>query len=367
MTMRRLLTATLAATLLTAAPLQAAQAKDFLYLNGLSNMWVVDSDTLQVVQTVPTKGLSQCITLNEDATRLYIVTGQRELIQVVDRATGKIVETFSFSQPGRSRARIYGVAVIKDRLYAYITASRFDGWEDGKQDRFHLAEPEIVAVDLATKKKLARLPMPLGILDLQPVEGGKRLYAMGRNIYDIDAATLKVRRMIPLDPPAMTGEGQILINAEWVHPESASGMGAFPYYTTDPITQRLTTGLLTMDDRDGAVDHFEIGPPVANNFGFAAAVSPDRKRAYVTMNKFFEVDLVKRRVSRVRDFGKSYYSVTTSEDGKRIYLSSSGATLTELDAETLTVRRTLEMPGEVWDITALPTKGGPAAVETKTP
>jgi hypothetical protein len=262
---------------------------------------------------------------------------------------------------------MYGVAAIKDRLYVYLTTSRFDGWEDGKQDRFHLAEPEIVAVDLKTKKKVARIAMPLGILNLQPIEGGKRLYAMGRNIYDIDAATLKLRRIIPLDPPAMTGEGQIMINAEWVHPESAAGMAAFPYYTTDPITNRVMTGLLTLDDKDGSIDHFEIGPPIQNQFGFSAALTPDRKRGFMTMNKLFEIDMTKRRVSRVKDYGKTYYAVTVSQDGKKVYLSSSGATLTELDAQTLAITRSMELPGEIWDITVLPAAGGPTVMETKTP
>lgn len=361
--MRRLLPAGLAAILLATTPLQAF-AKELLYLNGLGHTWVVDADSLKLVQTLPTKGLTQGLTVSADTKRLYIVTGQRELLEVVDRATGTILDTLSFSEPGRTRARIYGATVIGDRLYAYVTTSRFDGWEDGKLDHFHLAPPEIVAVDLRTKKKVARLPMPLGILSLQPVEGGRRIYAMGRDIYDIEAATLKVRRIIPLDPPAMTGEGQIMINAEWVHGETAGGLSAYPYYTVDPVTNRLAHGLLTMDDKDGRIDHFEYGPTQANNFGFSAAITPDRKRAFITMNKLFEVDLEKRRVSRAQDNGKTYYAVTISADGKRLFLSSSGATLTELDAQTLAVTRTTELPGEIWDITALPAEGGPT---TETP
>jgi glutamine cyclotransferase len=367
MIMRRMLPASLAALLLAAAPLQAAQAQELLYLNGLSHTWVVDAAAFKVVQTLPTKGLTQGLWPSEDGKLIYIVTGQRELLEVVDRASGKVVDTFSFSEPGRTRARMYGATVIKDRLYVYLTTSRFDGWEDGKQDRFHLAEPEIVAVDLKTKKKVARLPMPLGILNLQPVEGGKRIYAMGRNIYDIDAATLKLRRTIPLDPPAMTGEGQIMINAEWVHPETAGGLSGYPYYTTDPITHRLTTGLLTLDDKDGSIDHFEYGPPITNQFGFSAALTPDRKRAFITMNKLFEIDMGKRRLTRVKDYGKTYYAVTVSADGKKLFLSSSGATLTELDAQTLAITRTMELPGEIWDITALPAEGGPTAPEAKAP
>jgi hypothetical protein len=201
--------------------------------------------------------------------------------------------------------------------------------------------------------------MPLGILNLQPIEGGKRLYAMGRNLYDIDTATLTLKRIIPLDPPAMTGEGQIMINAEWVHAESAAGMSAYPYYTTDPITNRVMTGLMTLDDKDGTVDHFEYGPPINNQFGFSAALTPDRKRAFVTMNKFFEIDMGKRRIARVMDYGKTYYAVTVSSDGKKVYISSSGATLTELDADSLAVTRSVELPGEIWDVTAMSSEGGP--------
>jgi hypothetical protein len=182
---------------------------------------------------------------------------------------------------------------------------------------------------------------------------------MGRNLYDIDTATLTVKRTIPLDPPAMTGEGQIMINAEWVHAESAAGMSAYPYFTTDPITNRVMTGLMTLDDKDGTVDHFEYGPPINNQFGFSAAVTPDRKRAFVTMNKFFEIDMATRRVSRVKDYGKTYYAVTVSGDGKKLYISASGATLTELDAESLAVTRSMELPGEIWDITVMNAEGGP--------
>ncbi|MBC7541479.1 MAG: hypothetical protein H7338_01975 [Candidatus Sericytochromatia bacterium] len=365
--MRRPILTTLSLALLAILPAQAAPSRELIYLNGLGGTWVVDSETFKVVQTVPTKGLSQGMTMSEDGKTLYILTGQRELLEVVDRASGKLLDTLSFSDPGRTKARMYGILVLKDRLYAYLSTTRFDGLETGKQDKFHLGQPEIVALDLKTKKKVGSLAMPLGILNLQPIVGGTRFYAMGRDLYDIDAATLKVQKILPLDPPPMEGEGQIMINAEWVHPETAAGMSGYPYYTTDPITKKTTTGLMTLDDQDGTIDHFEIGPPINSQFGFSAALTPDRKRAFMTMNKLLEIDMTKRRVTRVMDYGKTYYAVTMSSDGKHLYLSSSGANLTEVDSQTLKVTRELELPAEVWDVTVLPAEGGPTGTEIQKP
>ena len=363
MRMKRLF-GSLALALVAVAPAQAApasaggsQAREWLYLNGIGKVFVLDAETLEPVHTLACKGMTQGVTTDEADEQLYVISGQRELLEVFDRATGKPVKTFSFSEPGRTKAHIYGLALTKDRMYAYLNTTRFDGYEPGKQDRFHLDTPRIVGVDLKTGKRVGSIDMPLGVLNIQPLGDGSKLLAIGRNIWVVDTKTWKSTMLEPLETPRMEGEGRIVAYAEWVHPESADGLGAYPYWSTDAIVGRTMAGIMTIDAKKGLVDHFEIGPPIANQFPFSAVVAPDRKRAYMTMNKLFEVDLGKRRVTRTRDYGTTFYACTTSGDGKRLYLSSSGASLAVVDTATLDITRRIELPAEIWDVTVMPAKG----------
>lgn len=357
--------AALAPALAGPASAVAAPAREWLYLNGIGNVFVLDADTLEPVHTLKCKGMTQGVTADEADEKLYVVSGQRELLEVFDRATGKPLRTYSFSEPGRAKAHIYGFAIMKDRMYAYLNTTRFDGYEPGKQDRFHLAEPEIVGVDLKTGKRLGRIKMPLGVLNIQPFgTDGSKLLAVGRNLWVVDVKTWQATMIEPLETPRMEGEGRIVAYAEWVHPETAAGLGAYPYWSTDPIVGRTMAGLMTIDAVRGVVDHFEIGPPVANQFPFSAMVTPDRKRAFMTMNKLYEVDMAKRRVTRTRDYGTTFYAISGSADGKRLFLSSSGASLAVVDSGSLDITRRIELPAEIWDVTVMPAKPqGPPAGE----
>lgn len=367
MTFRRAFGA-LALALAMVAPAQAAPTREWLYLNGIGKVFVLDADTLQPVHTLTCKGMTQGVTTDEADEKLYVVSGQRELLEVFDRATGKPLRTWSFSEPGRTKAHIYGLAIMKDRMYAYLNTTRFDGYEAGKQDRFHLAEPEIVGVDLKTGKRIGKVKMPLGVLNIQPLgTDGKKLLAIGRNIWAVDVTTWKSTMIEPLETPRMEGEGRIVAYAEWVHPETAAGLGAYPYWSTDPVVGRTMAGIMTIDAVKGAIDHFEIGPPVANQFPFSAMVAPDRKRAFMTMNKLFEVDMAKKRVTRSKDYGTTFYAISGSADGKRLFLSSSGASLAVVDADTLDITRRIELPAEIWDVTVMPAKtAGQPDAERKT-
>ena len=56
-----------------------------------------------------------------------------------------------------------------------------------------------------------------------------------------------------------------------------------PTRTNDP--ERTMAGILTIDATKGKGDHCELGPPIANEGPCSAVGRPDRKRAFMTMNK----------------------------------------------------------------------------------
>lgn len=344
------------AAVLVALPVQAQAAKEWIYLNAIGQVFVLDADTLERVQTLKCKGMTQGVTTDEADTKLYVISGQRELVEVFDRKTGQPVRTYSFSKPGETKARIYGLALAHGKLYAYLNTARFAGYEPGKLDKFGLDQPEIVGVDLVTGKRVGRVAMPLGVLNIQPMGDSHKLLAVGRNIWEVDVQKWKSKLIEPLEVPAMEGEGRIVAYAEWVHPESANGFGAYPYWSTDPIVGRTMAGILTIDSVKGVVDHFEIGPPIANQFPFSAVVMPDRKRAFMTMNKLFEVDMAKKRVTRVKDYGTTFYAITANAAGSKLYMSSSGSSLAVVDPATMEIEKRVELPAEIWDVTVLPAK-----------
>lgn len=328
-----------------------------IYLNSLNGLYIIDPATLGVVRTIAYKGISEGMVADEAGKRLYVLTGLRERIDVYDRAKGEIVQSFSFSEPGRTKARVLGYTVVNNRLFAYLNISRFDGWEDGKLDKFHLAAPKLVAVDLATSRKVGEAPMPFGVMFLQRAKDGQRIWAVGRNIDAIDTQTLKLTRVFNMDQPDMEGQGAIRPMAQWVHPEASGGLAAFPYTTVDPITEREMVGVLTLDTVTGQVDNMDLGPPVHEQSAFSVTVMPDRKRALFIFNQLAEVDLTKRRIARVVDPEVSYYAATVTPDGRQAFLTAAGPSLTEIDPVTLAIKKRVDLPSEVWDILILPKVG----------
>jgi DNA-binding beta-propeller fold protein YncE len=184
--------------------------------------------------------------------------------------------------------------------------------------------PVVAQVDLVSGKIVRSVEVPWGVVQVVPVDGGRQVYAVGKDIYKIDAAgeALKIVETVP-----MFEKGWNILPL-WNYTWENGGLAAMNYYTPESM------GLLAIDQKTGEITGTAIqGDPV---LAYSIIVTPDRKKAYAVMDDLNVIDLEKKKYTAVVPLkdGTSY-GVNLSSDGKKIYVGSGGPSLTVLDAATL--------------------------------
>lgn len=379
--MKRLLLA-LCALLVLGGPAWA----DTLWVSGLESLMALDPDTGELKREIHLdkhrKG-ALYFAQTPDRKYLYLLSGGREIISKIDKASGKILNSWTLSEslsgeaelggPKIAHARMMGFAIDRPakRLLTYVTTSRRVGATSYKLDRLALDRPYLAVLDPDTGKRLATITdVPLSGSFVTPMyhpDYPGRFLLIGRDVDVIDLdrlpkgkppvrATFKqvLVKHSDVRTPHMSGYGPSVIVCEWFHPEVSKGVGAAPYYTTDPIVGQAAIGLLLVDMKDGTTDELELGPPLGKQFSFAAVVAPDRKNAYAVFNMVHKVDLTTRRLVKAQVLPSTFYSCNMSPDGKHLYIFGGGARLLIVDPETLAIQKDVVLPSEAWDVMVLP-------------
>lgn len=339
----------------TPAPPESPAARGAERLLVFTRLGVVEVDPASgsVGTPVPTRGATAIVYPNRDRTRLYLVTGRRETIEVYDVAQGKVVDTLSLSDPEgypKVRALVFGLAVSPDEktLYAYVMPT-----ERGMES-LRMLEPYVVSVDVASGKKGRTVPAPPGISAMVFLLDGKTIYLYGRDIYSLDTATFAFRKEVDVRKPGVQGEGETDIVAEWPHFQENGRWFSVPYSTQDPPTGRWFTGIMTTDLETGEVAKHEAGPPVDGFVPFTALVAPGGKRGWSIFSSLLEMDLEAGRAVRMTPLPRSYSIMTVTADGSRLFCAGSGATVLEFDTAKSEVVREIEMPSETSELMLVP-------------
>jgi DNA-binding beta-propeller fold protein YncE len=310
-----------------------AQAKDKLYHLGVGMLEVIDGDRDAVVAKIPLRGWTREAAITSDRKFMY-VTANRHLIHKVSLADDKLVATVDVSGDAWDRF-IFGFAMAGDDRTAYAgMMSRTT--RDGEAV---VGSPVVAQVDLASGKILRSVEVPWGVARLVVVKGGQQVYALGKDIYKIDAAggDLKVAETVPMF------EKKWNILPLWAYTWETGGFVAANYYTPDFM------GLLTIDEKTGDIGDIPIqGDPV---LAYSVIVTPDRKTAYAVMDDLNIIDLEHGKYRRTVPLTEgTNYAVNFSSDGKKIYVGSGGASLTVFDAATLKRLKVLRLSTDGMDL-----------------
>lgn len=380
---RDLIASALAAACLTLGSATPAWADTF-WVTTLESVVGLDPATLEVKRSIHLpKELAGGLNFlpAPDGRTAYILSGGREIVSVLDLKDGKILKSWSLTErmseePDSTkvaRARIFGMALDASgkRIIANVVTSRLSGANAAQLERLTLDRPYLAVLDAQTGERLATISdVPWAtsmVATLDDPSNPDRFMVISPDLDLIDLAKLPrgkapVRasfkqvlvKHVPLREQAVAGQGPLVILVEWFHPEPSKGLGSMPYYTTDPVVQSDQIGLVTVDMKTGAVDEMEFGPPQGPQYAFSTVVSPDRKKAYTVFNQLHEVDLEKRRITRIRTLPHTYYATYMSHDGKHLYLFSGGARMAIVDPVTLDIVKETMLPSEAWDGVILP-------------
>jgi DNA-binding beta-propeller fold protein YncE len=310
-----------------------AQARDRFYHLGQGMIQVIDGDRDAIVAKIPLRGWTREAAVSSDKKFMY-VTAIRHLIHKVSLTEDKVVATVDVNGDGWDRF-IFGFSMAGDDRTAYAgMMSRTT--RDGEAV---VGAPVVAQIDLASGKILRSVEVPWGVVHLVAVKGGQQIYAVGKDIYKIDAAggALQIVETVPMF------EKKWNILPLWDYTWENGGLAAINYYTPELM------GVLTIDERTGDIIDIPIqGDPV---LAYSVIFAPDRKTAYAVMDDLTVIDLENRKYGPVVPLKQgTSYAVNLSSDGKKIYVGSGGASVTIFDAATLKRLKTLRLASDGMDL-----------------
>jgi DNA-binding beta-propeller fold protein YncE len=300
------------------------------------NIILERTDTDEVFAQIATHGIApREIVSSSDGRFLFAVTNGRSLIEVIDVAGKKVIDTINLSHPGQN-VKLFGLAVNPrgDQIFVNVICI------DRGRDSVRAEEPQIWAVDRTSHKvtKLLQSFRGVHLLVFSPTNS-RLLYAFGADIYSIDLDTRQVVKTIRFQSNRVPGVGSISVSCSPSFEQT--DVLSCPTERTDPITQRDFGGLLNFDLATAQWDQMDLGPSVMWD---SAVISPDRTRAYAVWNDLYVVDLAQRKVITVKDLPVTEGSVTTSRDGRKLYVSDGSPSILIFDAATLSLLKTIPLP-----------------------
>jgi DNA-binding beta-propeller fold protein YncE len=310
-----------------------AQAKDRFYTLGQGMIQVIDGDRDAIVAKIPLRGWTREAAITSDKKFMY-VTANRHLIHKVSLADDKVVATVDVSGDGWDRF-IFGFTMAGDDRTAFA-AMMSRTTRDGEAV---VGAPVVAQVDLASGKIVRSVEVPWGVARLVTVKGGQQVYALGKDIYKIDAAggALKIVETVPMFDKKWN------ILPFWDYTWENGGLATTNYYTPEIM------GLLTVDEKTGDIGDIPIkGDPV---LAYSVIFTPDRKTAYAVMDDLTVIDLENGKYGPVVPLEEgTSYAVNVSSDGRKIYVGPAGASVTIYDATTLKRLKTLQLATDGMDL-----------------
>ncbi|HXV60819.1 MAG TPA: hypothetical protein VEK15_09000 [Vicinamibacteria bacterium] len=282
----------------------------------------------------------------QDKRRFFLITDRMESVEVVDPVRREVIDELKLSTP-ELRVRIFGVFPNPEGTRAYLTVSLVRLLADR-----YLREQEydIVLYDFEKDEVVERFSLPEEVQGrfrppLHVPPGGKSIYVLGRDIYEIDARTHEVKDTWVLSKPLLAGYGAV--RGMSLTPIDEPGVFYGIYRTKDPVQEKSLFGLAKMSLYERKVESYELGPEL--ELGRGIAISPDKKRAYAGLKDVVVVDLETRKVIlRKEGFerGRTNNSLIVSHDGTKLYVSGVGDTVWVYDAESLELLKTVYAGGD---------------------
>ena len=180
---------------------------------------------------------------------------------------------------------------------------------------------------------------------------GKLLYAFSDEILILDATSLKQVGTWDLSLSNEPGLGRFDLRSLDDTNDDPAWFSAL-FTLKDPVQNRplLVVGRVNLDQK--RLDYFPLGPATQQG-RLSFALSGDRQHAYALLqsighNELWTIDLPgKRRLSAVEFPGRPRMAITTSSNGKLIYVHQAGNTIDLYEADGFRTSRTITLDGDM--------------------
>lgn len=353
---------TVLCTIAVAGPVAAQQpagGDGTIYMGTYAeSIYVIDEASLEVTGQIEMEtGIPIDIVRSANGERLYVRDATMQFVEVVDVASGRVVDSFALSDED-THFRFRGMTVDPLERFVILNGRSYTK----ERDRWSVGPHVILKVDLETHEVADTIPWPDGE-ELESVRlmfspDGGFLYFFADDIIALETDGFTEVDRWELSRPLEFGMGRFRFGfPESPHAEEGIFTGLFR--TNDPVQGRSMMGVATVNLAERDVDFYTLGPSESVEFQLA----PGGERAYGLLEEigryeFWTFDLENRRVeSRIPFPGRPRMSLMPSSNGDLLYIYAAGNTVDVYDAQGHELLRTVEYDADMTEWLLVPGSG----------
>ncbi|MCK9801386.1 quinohemoprotein amine dehydrogenase subunit beta [Pseudomonas sp. MAFF 302030] len=323
-------------------------ANDFLSVVAHPDkVFIVDMDKRKIIKdfVVENSGATPIVSaVSPDAKYVYVLANGSQSVIKIDMSTGKNVLRLDMSQADERVWATWGMNLSPDGK----TIAVYQNPVKHLRNEFKVQPTRIAFYDAETLKLKFTAPAPRQVSMVMYSTDGKKIFALGRNMYVFDAASGKQLDELPIQKWSQKEHFPPDALNVWYQYDNSQLMVA-PYYVklrnkAPASPETYQTGLMTLDLRKGELQMKDIEP--TQTIYFSMAASPDHKRAYAVYNVLQSFDLENGgKPLKQLNLPHTFYSVVVSSDNKYVWIGGAGGDLLIYDAATLDKVGELKLPG----------------------
>ncbi len=322
------------------------------------SIYVIDEATLEVTgQIEMDTGIPIDITRSADGERLYVRDATMQYVEVVDVASGRVVDSFTLSHRN-THFRFRGMAIDPQERFVVLNGRAYAK----ELDRWDVGPHVILRVDLDTHEVTDTIPWPDGeereFVRLIFSPDGELLYFFADDIIALETEGFTEVDRWELSRPLEFGMGRFRFGFPQ-SPHAEEGVFTGLFRTDDPVQGRSMMGVARVSLAERDVEFYTLGPSESVEFQLA----PGGQRAYGLLEEigryeFWTFDLENRRIeSRVPFPGRPRMALMPSSNGDLLYVYAAGNTIDVYDANGHELLRTVEYDADMTEWLLVP--GGP--------
>jgi hypothetical protein len=354
----------LAASLLVTAVVTAAAplvgqsgGKGTIYAGTYAgSVYVIDEKSFEVRNKIPLDFRVPLfdMQISSDRSHLYISSANTEQWAVIDLESEEVVDYISL-QDGNEHVLIWTLAVDPSESYALMVVRS----TTLHRDRYEIGEYRLVQYDLESHEVTREIAWPddktRELTQILFSPAGDHVYLLADDLIVLDTESWEEVDRWQLSRALHSGLGSFRFGfPRSFHEEPGFYTGLF--HVEDPVQNRRFMGIARVDLAARDVDFSMLGPSEGTSFTLA----PGRKKAYGLRSEigdyeFWTFDLESNRVaSKVGFEGRPRMSMSTSSNGKLIYIYGAGNTFDIYDAATFRHLRTEELDADMIGVVLVP-------------
>ena len=310
------------------------QAKEYIFVPTVKGLDVVDCETGAVIKGARYSDYVMNACYSPDGSRYYL--NAYHSIFVVDTKTFELLETLPFSTD-LSRVTIFSAAVSNNGKQLFISCQIVKK----KQNipRLNVLPPQFVIYDLGKKAIVKNYEVPYGSHGIFPIKNDpEHVILFALDVYKMNLKTGKLETIMTGIHPEEGQESRSITAGYINNSPKDHGVFAAPYYADSGLY------FLMLDTRTGEIQTFkskEMGMP------FSAAVSPDKKFIYAGHDELVKVDIATGETVKATHAARgTFSSICFSPDGKKVYIGAFGADVSIYNADTLELETVIPVSGD---------------------